>query len=948
MKHLLFFRNAFVAALLLCCNMQSASAQMQLPPIPTDPNVRIGKLDNGLTYYIRHNALPEKRAEFYIAQKVGAIQEEPNQRGLAHFLEHMAFNGTKNFPGNEKGLGIVQWCESKGIKFGRDLNAYTSVDETVYNISNAPIENEAVLDSCLLILHDWSNALLLSGDEIDKERGVIHEEWRSRNVGIMRLYSESLPTLFPDSKYADCMPIGTLEVIDNFPYDRIRNYYHKWYRPDLQGIVIVGDVDVDQVESKIKATWADVPAPVNPAKRAYYPIPDNKEPLVYIGKDKEIDEPMLMLFFKQDATPDSIKGNMMYMLGEYMLDMATDMLTARLDELRQTATPPFISASCSYGNYFLGKTKEALGMDASCKADGIETALQTVLTELERARRFGFTESEYERARANYLQQLESAFNEREKSKHSSYVREYVRHFLDAEPIPGIEFEYNTMNQVAPNLPVAAINQTFQQMLAQEENAAVFIAAVDDEKASCPTRERVLELLKQVRSMELKPYEDKVSNEPLMSEAPQGGSIVSEKSDGIYGTTELTLSNGVKVVLKKTDFKADEIRMSAYSFGGTSLYEDKELLNASYITGVTSSGGLGSHNKVELDKLLAGKKVSVSTSVGSLNEFVSGFSSPKDFETLMQLTYLTFTAPHRDDEAFASFKNRVKAQLESAKANPLSSLNDTASVVLFGNHPRALVVQPEMIDQLDYNRILEMYHERFADADDFRFFFVGNIDMEKAKPLIAQYIGALPSLKSSETFVDRKMEIVKGNVNKEYAKKLQTPMATNLMVYSGACEYNLTNWIKQSALTQILNIIYTEEIREKEGGTYGVSCYANLEKNPRNQLLLQIVYQTDPAKKEYLNKRICDLFDELAAQGPSEELLKKVKEYMIKQYNDNQKENNYWLQNLLDYYFLNIDKTVGYVEAVNGLTTQDIRQFAADFLKQGNKATIILTAEEEK
>ncbi|MGN1260587.1 MAG: M16 family metallopeptidase, partial [Alloprevotella sp.] len=292
------------------------------------------------------------------------------------------------------------------------------------------------------------------------------------------------------------------------------------------------------------------------------------------------------------------------------------------------------------------------------------------------------------------------------------------------------------------------------------------------------------------------------------------------------------LSNGVKVVLKKTDFKADEIRMSAYSFGGTSLYEDKELLNASYITGVTGSGGLGSHNKVELDKLLAGKKVSVSTSVGSLNEFVSGFSSPKDFETLMQLTYLTFTAPHRDEEAFTSFKNRVKAQLESAKANPLSSLNDTASVVLFGNHPRALVVQPEMIDQLDYNRILEMYHERFADADDFRFFFVGNIDMEKAKPLIAQYIGALPSLKSSETFVDRKMEIVKGNVNKEYAKKLQTPMATNLMVYSGACEYNLTNWIKQSALTQILNIIYTEEIREKEGGTYGVSCYANLERTP--------------------------------------------------------------------------------------------------------------------
>ena len=576
MKH--SFRSLLVVAFVLCASFQQAVAQqMQFPPLPVDKNVRIGQLDNGLTYYIRHNQLPENRAEFYIAQKVGSILEEPQQRGLAHFLEHMAFNGTKNFPGDDKGLGVIPWCETVGIKFGTNLNAYTSIDETVYNISNAPIDRAGVLDSCLLVLHDWSNYILLKDDEIDKERGVIREEWRSRNSGMLRVYTDLLPTIYPGDKYADCMPIGSIDVINNFPYKDIRDYYHKWYRPDLQGIVIVGDIDVDAVEAKLKTIFADVQKAVNPAERVYYPVADNKEPIVAIGTDKEVDDPSIEVYFKQDATPDSEKNNVGYLASQYMTSMITSMLNARLSELTQSANPPFTRAYSSYGNFFVAKTKEALNLSASSKADGIEKALKVLLQEAERARRFGFTESEYARARANYLQRLESAYNEREKTKHGSYVREYVRNFLDAEPIPGIETEYAMMNQLAPNLPVQAINMAIQQLV-PDSNQVVIIAGPEKEGLKYPQKEEVIALLKGMKSLDLQPYVDKVSDEPLMKEAPKGGKIVSEKEGEIYGSTKLVLSNGVTVYVKKTDFKADEIRMKGTSLGGKSLFPDKDAL----------------------------------------------------------------------------------------------------------------------------------------------------------------------------------------------------------------------------------------------------------------------------------------------------------------------------------------------------------------------------------
>ena len=915
---------------------------MQFPPLPVDKNVRIGQLDNGLTYYIRHNKLPENRAEFYIAQKVGSILEEPQQRGLAHFLEHMAFNGTKNFPGDDKGLGVIPWCETVGIKFGTNLNAYTSIDETVYNISNAPIDRTGVLDSCLLILHDWSNYILLKDDEIDKERGVIREEWRSRNSGILRVYTDLLPTIYPGDKYADCMPIGSIDVINNFPYKDIRDYYHKWYRPDLQGIVIVGDIDVDAVEAKLKAVFADVQKPVNPAERTYYPVTDNKEPIVAIGTDKEVDDPSIEIYFKQDATPDSEKNNVGYLASQYMTSMISSMLNARLSELVQSANPPFTRASSYYSDFFVAKTKEAFALSASSKADGIETALKTLLQETERARRFGFTESEYARARANYLQSLESAYNEREKTKHGSYVREYVQNFLNGEPIPGIEAEYAMMNQLAPNIPLQAMNMVMQQLV-PDSNQVVIIAGPAKEGLKYPTKEEVINLLKGMKDLDLQAYVDKVSDEPLMKEAPKGGKIISEKEGDIYGSTRLVLSNGVTVYVKKTDFKADEIRMKGTSLGGKSIFPDKDALNFAVMDNVIAVGGLGNFSQVDLTKVLAGKKVSVNAGLGATTENVFGTCSPKDFETMMQLTYLTFTASRKDAEAFESLKNRMKAQLESAQANPLSSINDSLQKAMYNNHPRVVMMKPEMVDQIDYDRILEMYNDRFKDASDFTFYFVGNIDLETAKPLIAEYLGALPAINRKETFKDTKMSIRKGVYKNEYAKEQQTPTATIVFLYSGKAPYTLKNDILLSFATQVLDMVYTEEVREKEGGTYGVNCFGDLQKYPKEQLLLQIVFQTDPAKKDKLAGIVVDELKKLAAEGPSDVHLQKVKEYMLKKYADNQKENGYWMNNLNDYFYYGMDMTEGYTDIVNSITAKDIQKFVSDLLKQGNEIEVTMT-----
>ena len=938
-----YLKRLFTALLIVgSAVMASAQQQPQMPPIPTDPNVRIGKLANGLTYYIRHNELPENRADFYIAQKVGSILEEENQRGLAHFLEHMCFNGTTHFPGK----GIINWLETIGVRFGENLNAYTSIDETVYNINNVPVIRDGIVDSCLLILHDWANDLTLDPKEIDNERGVIHEEWRTGQGAMMRMYEQALPKAFEGSKYGHRLPIGTIEVIDNFPYQALRDYYEKWYRPDQQGIIVVGDIDVDKVEAKIKELFSPIEMPANAAERVYEQVPDNKEPIVTIAKDKEQPVTMIYLWHKHPATPNEAKGNMGYLVQNYLFTMIESMLNARLEELKQSAEPPFIDAGSGNNDFLLAKTVEAFVGIAISKDDGIPTALAAIAREIERARKFGFTASEYARAKADYLRMLESAYNERDKMKNNQYVQEYVRHFIDNEPIPGIEMEYTVMNQLAPNIPIEAINSILPQLI-KDENIVINIFGPDKEGMVYPTEAEILDILNKTKAEEITAYVDKVSDEPLMKETPKAGKIV-KTEEGPYGSTALTLSNGVRVVLKSTDFKADEIRMRAFSPGGTSVFGTKEAIQLKMLNSVASLGGLGNFSNVDLEKVLAGKKATIGATISGLSEGLNGSCSPKDLETLLQLVYLSFTAPRMDDAAFQSFKQRTKASLENQEADPMTALTDTLQKEMYGNHPLAGRVKAEMIDQIDYNRIMEMYKDRFKEAGDFTFLFVGNINLEEAKPLIETYLGGLPTINRKENYQDVKMDIRKGAHKNLFEKQMETPKATVLNIISGNCEYNLKNDLLMTMLSQTMSMVYLETVREKEGASYGVSAFGQLSRGVKDEAIFQIYFDTDPAKREKMEQIVMSELQKVAQEGPRPEHLAKVKEFLLKKHIENAKENGYWLGQLNNYYWYNTDMNTDYEKLVNELSVEDVKKFTKALLDQGNIIEITMTAKEAK
>lgn len=910
----------------------------QMPPIPTDPSVRIGKLDNGLTYYIRHNALPEKQAEFYIAQKVGSILEEDNQRGLAHFLEHMCFNGTKHFPGNS----LREYLESIGVKFGANLNAYTSIDETVYNISNVPVIRDGIIDSCLLILHDWADGLTLDHKEIDKERGVIHEEWRTSMGAQTRMNEIILPKALSESKYAYRLPIGTMEVVDHFPYQALKDYYEKWYRPDQQGIIVVGDIDVDQVEEKIKKLFSPIQMPANPAERVYYPVPDNKEPIISIAKDKEQKVTQIYVHHKHEPVPAEMKKTVGYFAYNYIISMIENMLNNRLEELALKANPPFIEAGVGDVKFILAKTKRSFAGVAVSKDDGIETALAALMREIERAHRFGFTPSEYERVKADYLSAWESAYNERSKMKNSQFVQQYVSNFINDEPIPSIEDKYAIMSKgIVPAITVEQVNATFKSLIS-DTNMVVSLYCPDKPEVKLPTEADILKVLNDVKAEKLEAYVDKVSNEPLLKEVPAGGKVV-KTEEGAFGSTVLTLSNGARVILKSTDFKADEIRMQGFSKGGSSLFDAKDSIQFNVLNSVATLGGFGNFSLTDLQKQLAGKMASVSTSVNILSEIVKGGCAPKDLETMLQLTYLTFTAPRMDQAAFESFKTRTKSHLANQEADPNVALGDTISKEIYGKNPYTIRMKPHMVDQIDYAKVIELYKDRFKDAGDFTFIMIGNIDQDTAIPLIEKYLGGLPSINKKENFRNV-VETRKGQSRNIFHKDLQTEKATVLLFNSGDCPYTLKNLIQMSMLSQLLTMEYTETVREEEGGTYGVNVSGGIRKYPKEEATLEIYFDTDPKKRVELTKLIDKGISEFIADGPNADNLKKVKEYMLKNFESNQKENGYWMNLLYSFYWENLDRAAGYKELVNNITGADLQAFAKAFFSQNNRIEVSMTS----
>ena len=909
----------------------------QNPVLPTDPALKTGKLDNGLTYYIQYNKTPENRVDLYIAQNVGSMQEEDAQAGLAHFLEHMAFNGTKNFPGKT----MLNYLENNGIKFGTNINAYTSFDETVYYMSNVPTTNQNLLDSCLLVLYDWSCGILLEAEELDKERGVIREEWRTRGGAQQRLTEKLLPELFRGSKYAERMPIGSIDVINNFKPEEIKAYYRQWYRPDLQGIIIVGDVDVEATERKVIDIFGSIPIDEVRAQHAYFPVPDNEEPIAVIATDKEAQSTSIHLYYKHDPLPFEIRNTQAAYIQSYITTVASMMMNERFREISQKPDAPFTSAFAYDDNYFIAKTKDAWTVAAGSAEDKIKNALRTIATETERVKRHGFTVSEYDRARTNILNGTENAYNNRDKQKNSYYSQKYVRHFTDGKPIPGIEYEYQLLQSIAPQISVEMVNEAIR-LLIGDKNIVLAITGPEKEGLLYPENEELLQLLLTIRKDKVEPYVEEIINRPLIDTLPVAGTIVEALKDEDFDATVWKLSNGVTVILKKTEFKDDQILMAVSSHEGTSSYALQDPVNSIMAGQVAPLGGVGDFSLTELSKVLAGKNVSISPVLGIMKQGFNGTSSQRDFETLLQLVYLYFTSPRSDLDAFKSFLQRAEIQLKNVEAEPSVAFQDTITSKLYHGNPLFDRLKREDLEKINYDRIMEMFKQSFSNPGSFVFTFVGNIDEAAIKPILLQYLGSIPGKHIRNSYVELPMDIAKGNSETVFNRKMENPKASVFNIFSGQSEFTHKNNIVISMLQQILDIVYTEKIREEEGGTYGVATSGSIARYPIGQTILQINFDTDPDKARSLNDLVKSELNAIAENGPRAEDFSKVKEYMLKSYNENIRENRYWLNQLTNKYFYDWDRHTHYLDTLNAIKPVDIQQFAQQLLAQENEKTVIM------
>ena len=864
-------------------------------PLPQDPTIRTGKLKNGLTYYIRHNAKEPGLADFYIAQKVGSIQEEPRQRGLAHFLEHMAFNGTKHFPGKGKQLGIVPWCETIGVKFGANLNAYTSVEQTVYNISSVPLKREGIADSCLLILNDWSHYLLLDDKEIDKERGVIHEEWRTRRAGraVQRLMEQAMPKVYKGTKYEDCMPIGSMDIVDNFPYQDLRDYYHKWYRPDLQAIVVVGDIDVDKMEKKIKKLFSKIPAAKNPAKREYYPVSDNDKMIVDIEKDKEQPVVLCHLYQKRDVTPDAEKNDEKYLRGSYIDDLIGTMVNDRLAELRQQALPPYQSATGRASTFFLSRMKESFSMSVSCKENNILGGLIAAVGVAERIRQHGFTQAELDIAKGLKLNHDERKFRERDDRRNSKYVSACIQHFLNSEPLLSVEQQLELTRRFDREVTLAEVNEAVRELITDKNQVAILYAP-DKEGLVLPTEEQIEDVILAAQQLSYAPYEEKQLADKLIEQLPKAGSIVSEKAYK-HGFKEWTLSNGMKVYVKKTDYAADAVSFRMQAEGGTSVFSNEEAPNFALLNSAITDAGVGQFDATTLRRMLSGKSVRVQPSVNTRGQSISGGVSLKDMPTLFELVHLYFTQPRRDTVAFASLINRTHAFLTNRNASPKVDYNDSIRAILYDHHPRLAPVVQATLDKVNYDRILEIYRHAFSDASNFKTVIIGNYDEQELRRLCCQYLASLPSTGKHEQINWQNVpKMIEGSSVNRFTKKMSTPLANVSIFYSADVPFTPQSDLELDFLKRCLSIAYTDSVREEKGGTYGVSVDFDMSKDEKPNTTLSISYNADPQRYEELNPIIYQQLENIAKNGPVVSSVDKVKQYLIKQYGQAAITNDYW------------------------------------------------------
>ncbi len=919
--------------------VNAAFAQTDLKkPIPFDSKVRYGKLPNGMTYYIRKNEEPKKRAELYLVNKVGAIQEEDKENGLAHFTEHMAFNGTKNFPKNE----LVSFLQRAGIKFGDDLNAFTGQDQTVYQLP-VPTDSADIFNKAFVVLEDWAHNLSMDGEEIDKERGVILEELRGGKGAQQRMRDKWLPILVGDSKYGKRNIIGTEDILKNFSHETIRNFYKTWYRPDLQAIVAVGDFDIDQVEKTIKQRFGSIPKAVKPKPFGKFPIADFKGSRVAIVTDPEFPYMMAQIITKLPKAEEKTLNDSRESLKRNLFNQ---MLQARLQELTQQADPPFLFGNASYSG-FLGDYDSFFNI-AVAKDGNLERAVKAVLDEGVRAKNFGFTETELERAKAHLMTSVEKRFKEKDKTRSASYVNEYMAHFLEENPTPGIEFQYEFVKEQLGGIKINEVNTLANKYLTND-NRTVIVMSSEKDKAKLPNEATVLEWIN-TAGKGVTAYVDKVVNKPLVENLPAAGRTVSTKEIPEVGVTELTFSNGVKVVLKPTDFKNDEILIGARSQGGTSLYDDKDFMSAGLSDAVVEESGVGEFSQSALKKYLSGKVVNVSPFVGEIEEGFSGNASPKDVETALQLIYAYFTKPRKDDDVIKGFLNTQRSAIQNMKASPSPEMvfQDSLNTVLGNYNFRRLPISVERWDMVNADRAYAIYKERFANPADFTFFFTGSFKVEQLKPLLEKYLGALPTQNQKESFRDLGIRAPKGKIDKKVYKGIeQKSQAT--FVFSGDYDYNDDNNWQLDALEEILNIKLIEVIREKESGVYGIGARASYSKIPAPRYSLRIGYGTGPDRVEELGVKTLAVIDEIKKNGATQADIDKFKAETRRATEVQMKENGFWQNQLIDAYTKGEDpkNLLDWEKQLDKITVASTKAAANKYLSADNFIKVVLLPEKK-
>jgi zinc protease len=923
-----------LAIMMMLPNLASAQMPNLHQPVPMDQAIRKGVLPNGMTYYIRHNEEPKNRASFYIMQNVGALLENDDQNGLAHFLEHMSFNGTEHFPGK----GILNTLEKSGVKFGENINAGTGFNETVYNLSEVPTNDPELIDNCLLVLNDWANGLLLTEEEIDSERGVISEEWRTRRNASFRMRGQYFPVLFKGSKWAERDVIGDLDIINNFKYKTIRDFYHDWYRTDLQAISIIGDIDVDLIEAKVKEMFSKIPAIKNPRPRPIFEIPTHEEMYYVLATDKEATSSSvgMSIIHKEPKEKDlaSIRD-------QYMARMYNMMLRARISELMQKGENACVYASSGFGGFVRGH--KAYSIDATAKPNQEAAAFKLIYTETERVKRHGFLSSELARAKADYLTNLESSFKEKDKINNDTYARAITNDYLRGDVVTDATFDFQFGSFAVQSISLEDINTLASKWLTKENR--VVIVTGPSEGVKHITEAEIKQVIADVEASKITAYEDNTVGQSLVEEGSiKGGKVVSTKDIPAYTATEWTLSNGAKVIFRQADYEKDQIKLQAWSTGGYSLYENKDMVSTKSLGQFAGVYGVADFDATTLRKLLAGKTANIRPYLSSLEEGFNGSCTPKDFETMLQLLYLNFEKPRFDQSAHDAIVSRVAAQIKAMEGNPKKAQSDSITRIFSNYNNRVKLQNDAYVKEINMNRMEEIYKERFADASDFTFMIVGNIAKEDAIILIEKYIGALTDKDRTEKWIDRKVSSPKGLTEKKLYFPMETAKGTVIVKMFKDFKYNIYNRLCINIIKDVLDLRYTEEVREKEGGTYGVGVYTDFSKFPNEEATMYIQFDCDPEKADHLKSICYQQIDKLIKEGPSDKDFNKVILNIKKNREQSKLHNKYWSKALrsLYYYGENTIDKANYEDILDKLSTKDIKKVAKKFFKKINKVDLTI------